>query len=783
MLTHKETTGIRSPGTLVTIAYGVEDSRWAGPVLRWLVLILGLMSVWERLSLKVVPILFTGVSLYVAVTLWSTFVSLIRGKTIREMGRNAYFVSYAVDIAFASLIIYHSGGVLSEMYILLVILALKSVSAYPLWHSVMLFPCVLGPAYVLTLRLSADSWYFVREPFFLLRYASLLVVVLASLYLAWLYEDRQARLTGLQHRLADSARDLDGKTQAMQQMATSLGNRVQELRTLQEGLKAISSALTLSEVLRLIVANASQVLEGAHCAVVLPGEDQDKVTGFTVQDGQGEILEPALLHFHRSVMTWMMDQSKPILSDQVVNDQRLGNVVGPEIVSMIGVPMFLGEGVIGALSATSSSAGAFSNEDLALLSAFADQAVVAVKNARLYEQLAQEQQQTAQLYRHVEERRSELEAILRGIADGVIVTDSELNLLLMNPVATRMFPPKSDVTTSLPLPELVPNEELVAMFHEALHSEGKSVVREISLSSGQERAPTIYQALASPFLGADGRIRGLATVLRDITAQKEIERMKSNFLSVVSHELKTPLHSIKGFVDIILLGKTGEITDTQKDFLQTVQDQATRLQNLINDLLEFSRLESGQVKLRLGEVSLRELTSAVCDRLLPLAEHGQVQLVNHTSDDLPPVEADQMRIEQVLSNLVDNALKFTPPMGTVTIHAEDAGDEVLVSVSDTGIGIAASELEKIFDRFYQVQSGSTRRYRGTGLGLTICKHIVEYHQGRIWADSVEGQGSTFSFVLPKRLVMKEDGLVLDFMSLPAQPGGRKTGQTGASNLP
>jgi two-component system phosphate regulon sensor histidine kinase PhoR len=399
----------------------------------------------------------------------------------------------------------------------------------------------------------------------------------------------------------------------------------------------------------------------------------------------------------------------------------------------------------------------------------------------LYEQLIQEQRETERIYQHVEERRNELEAILRGIGDGVIVADPDLNLLLMNPVATRIFHVKPDVTSSMPLSQVIPHQELTSLFLNAVHGAEEAIVKEISLPSDDNKTETIYQALASPILGADGKPRGVVTVLRDVTTQKELERMKSSFLSVVSHELRTPLHSIKGFVDIILMGKTGPISDTQADFLRTVREQTTHLQNLINDLLEFSRLESGQVKLRLTEVSLAEVAVAVMDKLKPLADQGQVRLVNRIAADIPAIEADRLRIEQVLTNLLDNAIKFTPASGVVTISAADMGPEVQVAVSDTGIGIPAGELERIFERFYQVDSGSTRPYRGTGLGLTICKHIVEHHRGRIWAESPaagQDKGSTFYFVLPKHIMFKEDQLLLDFLALPGKEQRQKRSPKG-----
>ncbi|MCK4449603.1 MAG: HAMP domain-containing histidine kinase, partial [Anaerolineae bacterium] len=244
-------------------------------------------------------------------------------------------------------------------------------------------------------------------------------------------------------------------------------------------------------------------------------------------------------------------------------------------------------------------------------------------------------------------------------------------------------------------------------------------------------------------IAEDGRAQGVVAVLRDITAQKELERMKSNFLSVVSHELKTPLHSIKGFVEIILMGKTGAINELQRDFLGTVKQQTDLLQRQINDLLEFSRLESGQVKLYVEEVALPTLVARVLNKLAPLAQEGELTLHNRLPSDFPAVEGDRLRLEQVLTNLVENGLKFTLPGGDVTVDGVDLGDQVQITVSDTGIGVPPTERDRVFDRFYQVDSSAERAYRGAGLGLTICKHIVAHHGGRIWLEDNEPQGSRF----------------------------------------
>jgi signal transduction histidine kinase len=753
----------------------LESERWISLPAKWLLLALGLISTHFVATYRV-STWFTGS--VVAYSLLNVLFTYLFGYSRSTAGRTsgvAYFVSYMSDIAFASEVIYYSADFSSETYLLFALLALKSAIYYPVWPEVLVLPFSLGPLYALILRLSLGSWYFLTETFFLFRYAVLLAVVLAAVYLGWLNERSRRREDLLRGSLAERTLELDAKTRATQQMAANLGNRVLELRTLQEGIKAINSALALEDVLRLIVANASQVLRGARCSATLLDDEHGETVTMASADWRPDALASAGLGFDGSAASWVVHNGKSALVRDVKQGGRFASVAGLPISALISVPLFLGDEAIGALIATSPDRDAFTDEDLNLLSAFADQAVVAVTNARLYEQLVEEQKQTAQLYQHVEERRNELEAILRGIGDGVIVADTDLNLLLMNPVATRIFHVRPDVTSSRALHEVVPHQELVTLFQDALGGEERAIVREISLPHPQESETglprqgkaeeSVYQALASPILGVGSKVRGVVILLRDITSQKELERMKSNFLSVVSHELKTPLHSIKGFVEIILMGKTGAISDTQADFLGTVRDQTAHLQNLIDDLLEFSRLDSGQVKLRLTEVSLSEVARAVVHKLKPFADQEQIQLVNSVTPDIDTIQADRMRIEQVLTNLVHNAIKFTPASGTVTLDATDLGEEIQVSVADTGIGIEAPALSRIFDRFYQVDSGSTRHYRGTGLGLTICKHIVEYHRGRIWAESQEGQGSTFFFVLPKRLEAEEE-LLLDFLSLP-----------------
>lgn len=680
--------------------------------------------------------------------------------------------SYLADHLYISVLVATTGGFQSDFYLLFALLALKAAVYYPQFKELILISFLSGAFLILAAYISAGSLYFLTDRGFFFRYGILFVFVLCCLGVGWLMERRQRSITTLDANLSRQSQDLEAQAHLLQRTASDLANRLLELRSLQEGFKAINSALTLDELLQLIVENATQVLRGARCTIGLCDERRESVVIAAAAGIPKNQLWGTAFRRGQGVAGWVLEHRQPALIHAVDQDPRFRRLGEWPIASMVCVPLFSEGQIIGVLTATSPQPHAFSEADVNLLDAFGDQVAVAVKNARLYEQLRREEQETARLYRSVLEKSNELEAILRGIGDGVIVIDPQQRLLMMNPIAAKMFRIHQAPQPGVRLPEIISHEGLLALARESLASAQGPLIREVAVEREGDRVE-IYQALSSTVSAADGAVRGAVMVLRDITSQKELEQMKSNFLSVVSHELRTPLHSIKGFVDIILMGKTGEINDLQRDFLTTVKDATTNLQRLIDDLLEFSRMEAGRIKLKPEIISIFDVAEKVVEQLGPLAAESKLHLLNNVPEDIPLIEADPMRIEQVLINLVSNACKFTPAEGRVTITAEDLGEWVQVSVTDTGIGIPKAEQAKIFQRFYQVDSGATRAYRGAGLGLTICKFIVEYHRGRIWVESEEGQGSTFRFVLPKKLPKDED-LVIDF-TIPA--GRPKAGDT------
>jgi len=247
------------------------------------------------------------------------------------------------------------------------------------------------------------------------------------------------------------------------------------------------------------------------------------------------------------------------------------------------------------------------------------------------------------------------------------------------------------------------------------------------------------------------KLRDFATQLEKANQElKRIDEMKSEFVSVASHELRTPLAAIKNAVQLILQGKTGEINENQKNFLSMADRNISRLTNILNDLLNLSRIESGKIDLNFEELDPRTLIEFILSSLKPQADGKSLQLSIEIQRELPAVYGDREKVEQILTNLVGNAIKFTPEGGEITVSALPSPrgrNKLAISVRDSGIGISEDQFEKIFEKFHQVEGSLHRSVSGTGLGLAITKGLVEAHHGEIWVESQIGKGSTFTFTL------------------------------------
>jgi PAS domain S-box-containing protein len=253
----------------------------------------------------------------------------------------------------------------------------------------------------------------------------------------------------------------------------------------------------------------------------------------------------------------------------------------------------------------------------------------------------------------------------------------------------------------------------------------------------------------APVRDREGRDLGRLHAFRDVTRERELDRMKDEFVSLVSHELRTPLTSIKGYVDLLLDGDAGDVSEEQREFLDIVKSNSDRLVMLVNDLLDVSRIEAGRINLRLRPVDIAESINEVASSLQPLLEQKGQSLKLEVPGDLPQVTADPDRLAQILTNLLSNAHKYTLEGGAVTVRAAATDGAVRVDVTDTGVGMTSEELDKLFTKFFRAQHPATQKISGTGLGLTITRSLVERQGGRIWVSSEPAKGSTFSFSVPK----------------------------------
>ena len=336
--------------------------------------------------------------------------------------------------------------------------------------------------------------------------------------------------------------------------------------------------------------------------------------------------------------------------------------------------------------------------------------------------------------------RSRLEATLAGLTDGVVITDERGVVVRVNAAADRMLALGGAPAVGQPFVQVSRDHELAALLRAAL-----------TAADGAPRTATVEHGLSRRTLEAAarrltdaGEPLGLV-VLRDVTELKRLEQVRREFVANVSHELRTPLASIKALVETLEAGAVDDPA-VADDFLRRIVGEVDRLAALVDELLDLARLESGRVTLHPESLDPADLLGRAVARLRPQTERARLTLELAVPPALPPVRADRARVEQVLLNLIHNAIKFTPPGGTITVGAAEDDRMLRVTVRDTGVGIAADELPRLFERFYKADKA--RRSDGTGLGLAIAKHIVQAHGGTIWAESRPGEGATFGFTLP-----------------------------------
>ena len=375
----------------------------------------------------------------------------------------------------------------------------------------------------------------------------------------------------------------------------------------------------------------------------------------------------------------------------------------------------------------------FNDDDVRLLEMLAEQAAAIIANAQIYIQLTEEKER--------------LQQTLETLHAGVIAVDGSVRVRLVNRAALEMLGTEPGTYDGQPLTAVVQDEKVVEFLTEALR-EQEETAKEFSFG-GDRR---IFKGETSLMRNENGKLQAVVAIFSDITELRQVERMKTAFVSTVSHELRTPLTSIKGFIST-LLEDTEHLYDevTRREFYEIIDQECDRLTRLISDLLNVSRIESGRaLDMHIAEVDLSKTIGRVLQAQQQYTDRHR--LVNLIPADFPVIEADSDKLYQIVDNLIGNAIKYTPDGGEITVRAEDEGDSVRLDVTDPGLGIPERHLGRIFERFHMVDDDTAHRaVKGTGIGLYLVRHLARAHGGEAWLASSEvGKGSTFSVRLPKQ---------------------------------
>ncbi len=351
--------------------------------------------------------------------------------------------------------------------------------------------------------------------------------------------------------------------------------------------------------------------------------------------------------------------------------------------------------------------------------------------------------------RDIATEKSKIKTIINCMGDGVLVCDRDSCIVLSNPAASRMLKVSESSLIGNFLPQCNLHSELSKMIQESLATTDKSyssVSQELSLGESGE---IFLRAHTAPVRNDLGETLGSVTVLQDISHLKELDKMKSEFIAMVAHELRAPLAAVEQQLTVILNKMAGEVTEKQEQLLSRAKERTKGLLTLIKDLLDLSKIEAGMMVQYKEPLHLHEVVQKVVDLMRAEAEVKKLDLQFTAPPELSLISADRNSMEGIFTNLISNAIKYTPEGGKVWVHLGEEGEFVKVTVSDTGIGIKKEDLSRIFDKFYRVKTVETRQIVGTGLGLSIVKSVVDAHLGSISVESEEGGGTTFTVLLPK----------------------------------
>lgn len=536
-----------------------------------------------------------------------------------------------------------------------------------------------------------------------------------------------------------------------------MGRRLEELNLLLTFGREMTAALEEGRIYSLLLLKAIELTDSDAGTVLTVDPEHQQCTiqalsGYAADvTAEDTLTASSAISWDVGITGWVARTGQPALIPDVREAEDY-LAVRPETRSQLTVPIKWHGQVVGIVSLESSNLNAYGEKDLQMAETLADHAAAAIGTTRLYNE--------------IQEKREWLAGLVANLPQGIIVTDEDLHVVLANPASTHFF------GLDHPLPEGASLPEHLLGHLEPFLQEPEN------LSHFLERTRTLERGLAegwldfkdttrrlwlvgAPLWGEDVRPSGRVILVRDARQEEDSERTQLGFISIVSHELRSPLTSILGYTELLLSRDFSR--ERRGDFLEVIFRQAEHLTQLVEDLLNLSRLGQKRMRMNWGMVIFGQIVASLASQLDAQMSKTHTLLVDVPAD-LPPICLDRDKARSILNNLIGNAVKYSPEGGEILLRAEPVADPaqaqalgvpspvpfLLVSVQDKGIGIPDEALAHVFDRFYRVDNSVTRQIGGTGLGLTIAKALVELHGGVIWAKSNVGQGSTFYFTLPMR---------------------------------
>ena len=572
-------------------------------------------------------------------------------------------------------------------------------------------------------------------------------------------EELEARVAARTQELGDALNGLRvqrDRSEVLYHIASELVASLDMDRVLSQALSLLQGAIRASRSsVILLDNNTGQLVYRAAIGHEEPIPPGGRVAPFTRDDG---------------VVGWVLSRRETLMvADIRISDAYHSDAMA-DVRSVMAVPVVGGAGEsLGVLLFESPSVDVFDETQLQLVAAAAIQLGNALNNAQLYGMIREQAERLGTMLRTQQIDAVKNQAILEGTADGVMFADADGEVILFNAAAERILSITREQTVGRPQDEILglySNEvhEWMSRIAQWQQEPGELGPDEV-LSHRLEVGRRYVSVHLSPVTTAPGEFLGVVSVFRDITPEIEADRAKSDFVSTVSHELRTPMTSILGYVDLMLKGAVGPLSDMHTAFLTKVKTNADRLTTLVNDLLDISRIEQGRVELQRRPVSMATLVGTVVDLVSPKVQEKSQILVTHVPDDLPLVFGDPDRLTQILTNLVSNAYKYTPVEGELSVHVYVREGMMNVAVRDTGIGISPENQKRIFERFYRVEDDpAVYEVSGTGLGLAISLSLIQMHEGSIWMESELGVGSVFTFAVPLA-----EGEPLADVGLPPEP--------------